>query len=282
MSGASTETILDRIVAIRRLRLEQQKAVLPFAVLGSRVEAAPTVRDFAGALLAPNRNGSGLARKAEPPRVIAELKRASPSRGVIRQGAAAANLALWAPALEKAGAAAFSVLTEPDFFQGSLEDLVLVRRLVERPVLRKDFILDRYQVLESRAAGADSFLLIAAILDDTALGALLAAGRELGMEALVEVHNEEELRRALRVGAKILGVNNRDLKTFEVDLQVSFDLVEKIPEECLAISESGIRSAAEWKRLQAAGYDAFLIGERLMEAEDPAVALKELLLTDSD
>lgn len=273
MSRASTETMLDRILAARRLRLEQQKAVLPFAVLEARAETAPAARDFARELLGPDGLGK-LTTGSESPRVIAELKKASPSRGVIRREY---NPAVLAPSLERAGAAAFSVLTEPDFFEGSLEDLALVRRLVERPVLRKDFILERYQVVESRAAGADSFLLIAAILDDAALAGLIAAGRELGMEALVEVHNGEELRRALGAGAKMVGVNNRDLKTFEVSLQVSFELVDKIPESCVAISESGIRSRDEVKRLQAAGFDAFLIGERLMEAQEPASALSEFI-----
>ncbi len=263
MSRASTETILDRIVAARRLRLEQQKSVLPLAVLEARADIASTARDFLRELLALN-DGS--------PRVIAELKKASPSRGVIRQEY---NPAVLAPALERAGAAAFSVLTEPDFFEGSLEDLALVRRMVERPVLRKDFVFERYQVMESRAAGADSFLLIAAILDDAALAGLIAAGRELGMEPLVEIHNAEELRRALAAGAKMVGVNNRDLKTFEVSSRVSFELVDKIPESCVAVSESGIRSRDEIIQLQAAGFDAFLIGERLMEAKEPAAVLRE-------
>lgn len=269
MSRAGTETMLDRIVAARRLRLEQQKAVLPLAVLEARAETAPAARHFAKELLVLN---------SESPRVIAELKKASPSRGVIRREY---NPAVLAPSLERAGAAAFSVLTELDFFEGSLEDLALVRRLVERPILRKDFILERYQVVESRASGADSFLLIAAILDDAALAGLIAAGRELGMEALVEVHDGEELRRTLGAGAKMLGVNNRDLKTFEVSLQVSFELVDKIPESCVAISESGIRSRDEVKQLQAAGFDAFLIGERLMEAQEPASVLREFILNAS-
>ncbi len=277
MSRTGTETILDRIVAARRLRLEQQKAVTPLAVLESRAETAPAPRDFVGELLAPHGFGK-LTRNSESPRVIAELKRASPSRGVIRRDY---NPAVLAPSLERAGAAAFSVLTEPDFFEGSLEDLALVRRVVERPILRKDFVFDRYQVVESRAAGADSFLLIAAILDDADLSGLIAAGRKLGMEPLVEVHSVEELRRALGAGAKMVGVNNRDLKTLEVSLQLSFELVDKIPETCVAVSESGIRSRDEVMQLQAAGFDAFLIGERLMEAKEPAAALREFTLDAS-
>ena len=269
MSRTGTETILDRILAARRLRLEQQKAVLPLAIMEARAETAPAVRDFTKALLSSGE---------QSPRIIAELKKASPSRGVLRQDY---NPAVLASSLELAGAAAFSVLTEPDFFAGSVEDLALVRRIVERPVLRKDFVFDRYQVVESRAAGADSFLLIAAILDDATLQGLIATGREMGMEPLVEVHNVEELQRALGAGARMVGVNNRDLKTFEVSLQVSLDLVEKIPDRCVAVSESGIRSREDILRLQGAGFDAFLIGERLMEARDPAAALRDFVGNES-
>ncbi len=269
MNRAYTETILDRITAARRLRLKQQKAVLPLAVIEARAETAPAVRDFTKELLSSGDRS---------PRIIAELKKASPSRGIIRQEY---NPAVLASSLELAGVAAFSVLTEPDFFEGSVEDLALVRRIVERPILRKDFVFDRYQVVESRAAGADAFLLIAAILDDIALAGLIAAGRELGMEPLVEVHNDQELRRTLDAGGRMVGVNNRDLRTFEVSLQVSFELVDQIPESCVAVSESGIRSRQDVLRLQAAGFDAFLIGERLMEAKEPASALRDFIGNES-
>jgi indole-3-glycerol phosphate synthase len=230
--------------------------------LEERAAAAPPPRDFAAALA---RNGLN---------VVAELKKASPSGGLLR---AAYNPALLAPALEGAGAVTLSVLTEEDFFQGSLDDLALTRSLCRIPVLRKDFLFDPYQLFEARAAGADAFLLIAAILTEAELRQLIILGEQLGMEALVEVHSPDELNRALSAGARLLGVNNRDLTTFTVDLATSAHLIESIPDECMAVSESGLRSHAELKRLRDAGFDAFLIGEHLMRAADPAAALKELL-----
>ncbi|MEE8201619.1 MAG: indole-3-glycerol phosphate synthase TrpC, partial [Candidatus Acidoferrales bacterium] len=210
--------------------------------------------------------------------VIAELKKASPSRGLLRQ---AYNPAALAPELEAAGAAALSVLTEPEFFQGGLEDLQVARQVTGLPVLRKDFLFDRYQVLEARAAGADAFLLIAAILSGEDLGALVRFGQELGMAALVEVHTAEELERALAAGAELLGVNNRNLKTFEVRLETSLELIERIPDDRLAVSESGLRSAEELRRLRAAGFDAFLVGEFLMQSPEPAQALARLLAREA-
>jgi indole-3-glycerol phosphate synthase len=224
-------------------------------------KAAPP-RDFAAAIIASSLN------------IIAELKKASPSRGLIR---AEFDVAALARSLAAAGAAALSVLTEEEFFQGALLNLKQARDAVVIPALRKDFLFDPWQVWEARSVGADSFLLIAAILDDALLAELLALGRELGMEALVEVHSQAELHRALQAGARILGVNNRDLKTFAVSLETSFDLVAAIPKECIAVSESGLRSRADLERLVAAGFDAFLIGEQLMDAPDPAAALRELL-----
>jgi len=169
------------------------------------------------------------------------------------------------------------VLTEPEFFQGSLEDLQTVRKLVDVPVLRKDFLFDSYQLFEARAAGADAFLLIAAILSPSELRQLITLGKQLGMSALVEVHTREELERALEAGAEIIGINNRNLKTFSVDVETSLQLIEAIPDSCLAVSESGLRSHDDLKRLRAAGFDAFLIGEHLMQAAEPSAALKKLL-----
>jgi indole-3-glycerol phosphate synthase len=226
------------------------------------VKQADPVRDFAGALARTGIN------------IISELKKASPSRGVIREDFRPADLAV---ALERAGAVALSVLTEEEFFQGSLKDLREARKAVNIPVLRKDFILDAWQVWESRAADADSFLLIVAALSDSMLAELLALGRELGMEPLVEVHARPELDRALAAGAHIVGVNNRDLRTLEVLLETSLELAAGIPDECIAVSESGFRTPAEIKQLQAAGFDAFLIGEHLMSQPDPAAALATLL-----
>jgi indole-3-glycerol phosphate synthase len=228
-----------------------------------------------------------VAKKASPPRdfpgalsrsgsmnIIAELKKASPSRGLLREDYQPASLA---PALEGAGATALSVLTEEDFFQGSLAHLKEARKACRLPVLRKDFIVDPWQVWEARAAEADSFLLIAAILEDESLRELLALGRELGMEALVEVHTREELKRAMAAGARIIGVNNRDLTNFQVRLETSLELVEAIPDECIAVSESGLRVRQDIERLRQASFDAFLIGEHLMAYPDPAAALRGLL-----
>lgn len=260
--GVNTAAVLERILVARRRALAQAQQTIPATILEERAAAAPPVRDFRAAL----------SRAA--PNVIAELKKASPSRGVLRQ---LYNPAALAPGLETAGAAALSVLTEPEFFQGAIEDLGVVRGLCGVPVLRKDFLFDPYQLFESRAAGADAFLLIAAILSGAELRRLIQLGKQLGMVALVEVHAAEELERALEAGVEIVGVNNRNLKTFEVSVETSHELIEQIPDRCLAVSESGLRSAAELARLRAAGFDAFLIGEFLMQAADPAVALRGLL-----
>jgi indole-3-glycerol phosphate synthase len=169
------------------------------------------------------------------------------------------------------------VLTEGEFFRGSLKNLRDARKAIQLPVLRKDFIFDSWQVWETRANDADSFLLIVATLDDALLRDLLALGREIGMEPLVEVHTAEELDRALAAGARIIGVNNRDLKTLTVDINTSFELIGRIPDDCIAVSESGIRSPGELAKLRAAGYDAFLVGTHLMLSPDPGAALAALL-----
>jgi indole-3-glycerol phosphate synthase len=262
--GTNSGSILARIVEARRQAIAHRQRVLPLAVLKMTVaKKVSPPRDFPGAL---SRSGSI--------NVIAELKKASPSRGLLREDFQPVSLA---PALEAAGAAALSVLTEEDFFQGSLAHLKEARKACGLPVLRKDFIVDPWQVWEARAAEADSFLLIAAILSDESLGELLALGRELGMEALVEVHSRGELKRALDAEARIIGVNNRDLTNFQVRLETSLELVEAIPDGCVAISESGIRVWQDIERLRQAGFDAFLIGEHLMSYPDPAAALRGLL-----
>jgi indole-3-glycerol phosphate synthase len=258
----NTKNILDRIVEARRESVAHRKRVLPQAVLKIAAQKIGPPRDFERALAGDRWN------------VIAELKRASPSRGLIRQDYRPATLA---PQLERAGAAALSVLTEEDFFSGSLEDLKVARQATTIPVLRKDFIIDPWQVWEARAAGADSFLLITAILDDVALDEMLHLGRSLEMEPLVEVHSRQELDRALAVRARLIGVNNRDLRTFEVCLETSLDLVEAIPEDCVAVSESGLRTQEDLARLRRAGFDAFLIGEQLMAEADPSRPLSELI-----
>lgn len=269
MAGEPTKTaskeiasVLDRIVAARRASLERQKLRVPLAALERRAAETPACRDFARALA------------EEGIHIIAELKKASPSRGILRENY---NPAVLAAVLERAGAAALSILTEEEFFSGSLEHLENARAVSRLPLLRKDFILDEYQVLEARAAGADAFLLIASILDEATLQRLLAFGRALGLAALVEVHDEAELDRALQAGVQMIGVNNRDLRTFTVSLDTSLRLIERIPDDRTAVTESGLRSGDDLRRLRDAGFDGFLIGEFLMQAMNPADALKELL-----
>jgi len=259
---SSTGTVLDRILESRRAEVEHRKKVLPETALKYGVKAASPVRDFSAAL---SRNGLN---------VLAELKPASPSHGVLREPFDPSGLAA---AFESAGAVALSVLTESEFFRGSLKNLRDARKSVSLPVLRKDFIFDPWQVWEARANDADSFLLMAAVLRDAQLRDLLALGRELGMEPLVEVHTPEELGRALAAGSRIIGVNNRDLKTLDVRVETSFELIERIPKDCIAVSESGLRSHDDLLKLREAGFDAFLIGEHLMLAPDPAAALAKLL-----
>lgn len=256
------QNVLDRIVEKRRESISHRKRVLPEVALKLAVEKAAPPRDFPDALTRAEFN------------IIAELKKASPSRGLIRQTYAPAALA---PLVERAGAAALSVLTEEDFFLGSLADLKAARKSVQIPVLRKDFIVDPWQVWESRAAGADTFLLIVAVLDQDSLRELLALGRALKMEPLVEVHSRAELDRAISAGALIVGVNNRDLRDLSVRVETSLELIASIPDDCIAVSESGLRSHDDLARLRRAGFDAFLIGERLMDAADPAEPLRALL-----
>jgi indole-3-glycerol phosphate synthase len=257
-----TGTVLDRILEARRAEVEHRKQVLPETALKYGVAAATPLRDFSVVLTSPGLN------------VIAELKTASPSRGVIREPFDPVALAT---SLESAGAAALSVLTEGQFFRGTLKNLRDARKSIQLPVLRKDFIFDPWQVWETRANDADSYLLIVAALSDSQLSQLIALGRELKMEPLVEVHTPGELDRALSAGAKIIGVNNRNLRTLEVDVHASDELIAKMPAEVVAVSESGLRTAADVLRLRSLGYRAFLIGERLMTAAEPGLALKELL-----
>jgi indole-3-glycerol phosphate synthase len=255
-------TVLDRILQARRLEVEHRKRVLPEAALRYGVNAATPLRDFPSALTRDSLN------------IIAELKPASPSRGTLRDPFNPVELA---GTLEVAGAAALSVLTESEFFRGSLKNLRDARNAVKIPVFRKDFIFDPWQVWETRANDADSFLLIVAALRDELLRELIALGREIGMEPLVEVHTAAELDRALAAEARIIGVNNRDLKTLDLRVETSFDLIERIPDACIAVSESGLRTHDDLAKLRKAGFDAFLIGESLMLSPDPAAALGTFL-----
>jgi indole-3-glycerol phosphate synthase len=262
-ASAQPKNILHTIVEARRASVAHRKRGLPDVALKIAVEnKVPPPRDFSGALTQAGLN------------VISELKKASPSLGAIREDY---SPSLLARGLEAAGTAALSVLTEEDFFSGSLGDLKEASKVVKIPILRKDFIIDPWQVWETRAAGADSFLLIATVLDDATLRELLELGRTLKMEPLVEVHSREELARVLDAGARIVGINNRDLRDFQVHLETSLELVEAIPEECIAVSESGLHTHQDLIRLRRAGFDAFLIGEHLMKCEDPGAALAQLL-----
>ena len=261
---ANTGTVLDRILEARRAEVDHRKRVLPETALKYGVKAATPLRDFFAALCRDGLN------------VLAELKPASPSRGVIREPFEAVELA---QSLQTAGACALSVLTEGEFFRGSLKNLRDARKAIQIPVLRKDFIFDPWQVWESRANDADSFLLIVAALGEGLLRDLIALGREIGMEPLVEVHTTQELDRALAAGARILGVNNRDLKTLTVDVNTSLELIGRIPDDCIAVSESGLRTHDELAKLRAAGFDAFLIGTHLMLSPDPAATLSSLLIS---
>jgi indole-3-glycerol phosphate synthase len=259
---ANTGSVLDRILEARRAEVDHRKRVLPETALKYGVKAATPLRDFSAALCREGLN------------ILAELKPASPSRGVLRDPFEPVGLA---QSFEFVGACALSVLTEAEFFRGSLKNLRDARKSIQLPVLRKDFIFDPWQVWETRANDADSFLLIVATLEDGLLRDLLALGRELGMKPLVEVHSAEELDRALAAGARILGVNNRDLKTLTTRIETSFELIEHIPDDCIAVSESGLRTHDDLTKLRAAGFDAFLIGTHLMLSPDPAAALSALL-----
>lgn len=260
--------ILSRIVEQKRREVEARKS----APAADASEASPThatmrntladARDFAAALRRP-----GIS-------IIAEIKRRSPSKGVLHPDA---DVAAIARAYESGGAAAVSVLTDQQFFGGRVEDLTTAKAACGLPILRKDFMIDELQFHEARRIGADAVLLIASVLDDADLRTFLKLSAELRLAAMVEVHDREELARALGRGAAIVGVNNRDLKTFETRIETSLSLIEDIPDDCVAVAESGIHTSAELRRLRDAGFDAALIGESLMTSPAPGVKLAELL-----
>jgi indole-3-glycerol phosphate synthase len=257
-SGASS--ILERIFAAKRAELEAERAAVPLDAIREAAQSAPAPRDFLAAL------------RARRPAIIAEIKRASPSKGDILLGLDPADVARDYTA---SGAAAISVLTDRHF-KGSLEDLRTVRVAVGLPLLRKDFIFDRYQLHQARAAGADCILLIAAMLKEADLAALYAAARELGLQALVEVHNEDELRAAGRAGAEIVGINNRDLHTFVTDISVTERLLKGYDGAALMVSESGIDTPEDIRRLDRVGARAFLVGESLLRGGNPRHRLDAL------
>ncbi len=259
--------ILDDILTNKRAEIAERKRAMPAKALEPLARSAPAPRDFLAALAGGRQRGI---------RLIAEYKRASPSKGIIR---ADLDPAQAGRLYESAGAAAISVLTDEKFFSGKLEDLRAVRAAVAIPVLRKEFIIDPWQLLEARAAGADAVLLIAAALTDAQLREFRMRALDLGMHCLVEVHNEAELGRALVSGAAIVGINNRNLRSFHVDLETTFRLRAAIPQEKVVVSESGIATREDALRLQGAGVDAMLVGETLMRRTDPAEAARELMGT---
>jgi indole-3-glycerol phosphate synthase len=259
-----TPDLLGTIVAATRRIVEVRRERESVQLVEARGAAASPRRErFESAL--------GTERRVN---VIAECKRRSPSKGVL---AVQYDPVTIAGHYERGGAAAISVLTEPTFFDGSLEHLRAVRGAVTLPLLRKDFIVDEYQLFEARAAGADAILLIVAALEQGELVRLQARAWELGLAALVEVHDEDELTRAIDAGAVVIGVNNRNLRTLQVDVDASFRLAARIPKEVVGVSESGLRSRDDVERLTAVGYRAFLVGERFMTDPDPARALRQLI-----
>ena len=267
MSGAAQGggDILARILSTKAREVAAARAARPLDALCAEVQAAPPVRDFAGALRAKIEScGIG---------VIAEIKKASPSRGVLRPIFEPASIAT---RYEAGGAACLSVLTDSDYFQGAPEHLVAARAACSLPALRKDFIVEEYQVFESRSLGADCILLIVAALDDARLAALEASARALGMAVLAEVHDAPELERALRLANPLIGINNRNLRTFEVALETTLALLPRIPHDRLVVTESGILAPTDVARMRAAGVHAFLVGEAFMRAADPGAALREL------
>ena len=256
--------LLAAILAATRARVAHARAREPLAAVEARAaQRSPRGDAFARAM-----------SRHDACNVIAECKRRSPSRGVLR---AAYDPVEIARGYEAAGAAAVSVLTEPTFFDGTLAHLEAVRSAVDLPLLRKDFVIDPYQLVEAVAGGADAVLLIVAALDDGDLGALLREADRRGLAALVEVHTETELDRALEAGARIIGVNNRNLKSLTVDVDLSERLAHRLTGSVIAVTESGLRSAADLARFSALGYRAFLIGERLMTTPDPGAALRDLI-----
>jgi indole-3-glycerol phosphate synthase len=257
-------TILEKIVERKKDRLASARSGMPLAEIKSLVRDTGQPRDFRKAI----------ARGTGPVRFITEIKRASPSRGLIRRDFD--HLAI-ARIYEAAEVDAISVITEEDFFQGRLDFLTDVKRAVRRPVLRKDFIFDEYQIYEARARGADAILLIAAILEGGQAGEYLHLAGELGMAVLFEVHDDTELDKALALEAPVVGINNRDLKTLGIDLNTSLRLREKIPQDRIVVSESGIKSREDVLKVEAAGIDAVLVGTCLMESHDIATKLGELM-----
>jgi indole-3-glycerol phosphate synthase len=257
--------ILDKIVAVKHQEVAAALARKPLAAMRADAESRVLTRDFVGALRA--KIAAGL------PAVIAEVKKASPSKGILRPDFIPADIA---QSYAEHGAACLSVLTDQQFFQGSIDYLKQARASCDLPVLRKDFMVDAYQVYEARAMGADCILLIAACLDDVQMKSLEALAMSLDMAVLVEVHDRAELERALKLKTPLLGINNRNLKTFEVSLDATLGMLKDVPADRLLVTESGITTAADVQRMRTAGVQAFLVGEAFMRADDPGQALAQL------
>ena len=265
MNDNRSQSILDEIVAYKRDEIERDRSRIPLAQVRRRAEEAGTVRDFEAAF------------RAEPPagiHLLAEIKHASPSAGEI---CPVGDFASIARTYQECGAAAISVLTDKKYFKGSTEQMAAVRRAVGLPVLRKEFIIDPYQVYESRAADADAILLMTQILSDDGLASLLELTHALGMSALVEGHSEEEIRRAVDCGGRVIGINNRDLRTFETDLQTTVRRINLIPQDRVVISQSAIKTREDVVKIQRSGARAIQVGETLMRSGDVAGKIKELL-----
>jgi indole-3-glycerol phosphate synthase len=254
--------ILEQILARKRERLNEAKNQIPFGELLSTMPTSFGTGRFIRPLLNEGIN------------VIAELKRRSPAKGIIRENFDPASIAR---NYASNGAAALSILTEEDFFEGALDYLRLVDEVTDSPLLRKDFIFDHYQIYEAAHAGADAILLIVAMLDGEQLNELLQAAYSVGLDALVEVHDLAEVERAMKYDVRLLGVNNRDLRTFETKIETSLELAGELPKSVTRVSESGIRTRADIERLRAAGYHALLIGEELLRAGDEGKALRDLI-----
>ena len=259
--------ILDEIVAHKRNEVAERKSAVPLESLEERIAAVAPARDFRGAL------------REEGISLIAEVKRASPSKGDIMPNVKAVELAA---VYDQAGARAISVLTDARFFKGCLDDLTAVHRNLNRPCLRKEFVIDPYQIHEARAAEADAILLIVRILSDAELKAYHALASELGMAVLVETHTEEEIKRAMDAGAHIIGINNRDLDTLEVDVQNTLRLKHRVPGGFTLVSESGIHTREQVRLLEQGGVDAILVGESLLTSRDIQATIRELLGHDDD